>query len=244
MSFTLLTHNAYWLQGMPFEGTDPGAPRAEVLAGLAALYHSLNADALCVQELQSPEASAALSAELKLQSEYRSGKLFPQYGGAILFKAGAAAGDALVAGASVERFWLKVRLGAGAPAGAVLCNVHLPSGRQSSPEEAVRARVSELRGMLAAAPRPNLVAGDFNEPPGGGVQALMEAEGFVDLAARFGHGETDSHTRKHARRIDYIWASAAWAARAKSFHIPAPAELALGGARFLSDHLPLAVCFE
>jgi len=244
MAFTLLTHNTYWLQGMPFEGTDPGPARAEVVAGLAALYRTLNADVCCVQELQSLAAFEALADATGMRGFFRSGQRYKPYGGAVLFQDGEPAGDDSRSNVLVERFWLKVRLGAGPLSGVVLCNAHLPSGRQTSREDAAQARVEELRALIAAKPRPEIVAGDFNEPPGGGVQKLMEAQGFVDLAPKFGHGETDSHTRKHARRIDYVWVSAELLPRVKAFHVPEPAELALGGGRYLSDHLPLAVRFE
>jgi len=98
--------------------------------------------------------------------------------------------------------------------------------------------------MLDHAPAPGLVCGDFNEPPGGGVQQLMEARGFVDLAPRFGFGAADTHTSKRSRCVDYIWAQAALVPRVKSFRLAEPAELALDGGRYLSDHLPLVVTLE
>ncbi|MBI3828714.1 MAG: endonuclease/exonuclease/phosphatase family protein [Planctomycetes bacterium] len=244
MNFTLITHNAYWFQGMPFEGTAPGAPRAEIAAGLAKLYRKYGANALCLQEVQSNDAYAEIAVALGLEGQYRPGRTYAQYGGAVLWGQGEAAANDGAAAAPVERFWVKARLVLASGEWLALANVHLPSGRQSSKDEAAQSRLAELRGMLGAGPRPDVVAGDFNEPPGGGVQRLMEAEGYADLAVHFGHGETDTHTRKHARRIDYVWVREPLLKRARSYHVPEPAELALGGGRYLSDHLPVVASFE
>lgn len=244
VSLTLVTHNVYWFQGMPFEGTDPGAARAEVVAGLAKLYRGFGANALCLQEIQSHAACTEIAAALGLRGHYRAGRTYAQYGGAVLWGQGKAVANDEAAAAPVERFWVKARIEMTGGEGLVSANVHLPSGRQSSKDEAAQSRLAELRGMLGAGPKADVVMGDFNEPPGGGVQKLMQAEGFVDLAARFGHGETDTHTRKHARRIDYVWVREPLLKRARSYHVPEPAELALGGGRFMSDHLPVVVTFD
>ncbi|MCW8132603.1 MAG: endonuclease/exonuclease/phosphatase family protein [Planctomycetota bacterium] len=243
MSFTLLTHNAFWFQGMPFEGTAPGAARPEIMRGLARLYAELGANVLCVQEIQSPETAAALADALGLRFAYLPGRTYPVYGGAVFFREGETADTDRAHGFAVERFWLTLRVPVVETEEILVANVHLPSGRQSSKEDAERARVAELEALLAAGPAPAILCGDLNEMPGGGVQRRLEAAGYRDLAPAFGFGETDSHTRRRARRIDYIWAREDWAARAKRMRVLEPAALALPDGRYVSDHLPLLAEF-
>lgn len=240
MSLTIVTHNTYWLQGMPFEGTSPGAANPEITAGLAGLYRTLQPDVLCLQEIQSAEAAAMLAQALDMAHHYRAGQTYAQYGGACCFRRGGVASEDAAAARRPERFWFKLSIPDAAGA-LVICNVHLPSGRQSSPEAAAQARLDELRGMLEAPHRPDIVCGDFNAPPGGALQAFMEAQGFADPAPAFGCGELDTHTRRHARRIDYVWVRNALMPRVTNYAVAEPAALALPGGGYLSDHLPVAV---
>jgi len=240
VSLTIVTHNTYWMQGMPFEGTNPGAPNPEVLAGLADLYRAFQPDLLCLQEIQSAEAATTLAQALGMAHHYRAGQTYAQYGGACCFRHGSVAGDDAAAVQRPERFWFKLSIPDAAGALAI-CNVHLPSGRQSSPETAAQARLDELRGMLEAPPRPDIVCGDFNAPPGGMLQAFMEAQDFTDPAPAFGCGDLDTHTRRHARRIDYVWVRKTLLSRIMNYSLAEPAALALPGNRYLSDHLPVVV---
>ena len=144
---------------------------------------------------------------------------------------------------SHNAFWFKLRLG-GAWREWVVANVHLPSGAQTSPEEAARQRLDELTRMLSAPPLPDLVAGDFNEPPAGPAWQLLQEHGFRDAALACGAGALDTHTRRHSRRIDYIWVRAERAARLKNFRVVDPSALDLGGGRYLSDHLPVVATLE
>lgn len=71
-------------------------------------------------------------------------------------------------------------------------------------------RMAQAEGVLAfwrQRPR-TLVAGDFNETPGGPAIERLRAGGLTDLAAAAGKGgEPTFPALRPSRRIDYIWAS-------------------------------------
>jgi len=117
--------------------------------------------------------------------------------------------------------------------------VHLPSNRYAgSPSAGEAARVVELRRVLAEPPRPDVVAGDMNCPPGSAPYRIMSEAGYVDAAVAAGSATSE-------RRVDYVWIDAGQASRLTGF-------AALDGEGFrrvdaagtpwtLSDHAPLMV---
>jgi len=232
MSLTLMTHNVYWLQGMPFSSKNPGPPRENIVNGLLKIYRSIAPDILCLQEIQSLAAATRIWEGLNVSGHYIPGQKLQQYGGTIAGQVTEIAGQA---DASVERFWLKTRLTFNGWKG-ILCNIHLPSG-----DEKEEIRIQELQQMLDAPPRPDFVVGDFNELPSDGLHAFMERSGYLDAAQLLHAGDRSTVVEDENRRIDYIWVSALLRERVTSYRLIDAHELNLGEGRYLSDHLPVVV---
>lgn len=241
MPLTIVTHNLFWLQGAPFEGTDPGAARPEILAGLAECYRPLEPDVVCVQELQSESAFSQFANALERDGFYCAGNAHRAYGGAILFRHGRFVAQSVQTAIAAERFWMKIELTAGAWDGLIVANAHLPSGRQTSPDEARRRRLDELTALVSHLPRPDVVTGDFNEPPGGSAHELMTSLGYIDAALPSGAGAIGTNAAGQNRRIDYIWLDRKLAPALAGYEVLLAERLAdpSGKKKFLSDHLPV-----
>jgi len=232
----ILSLNAFWFQGVPFEGTDPGEPRPHVLSSIAAALRPLAPDALCLQEIQSPDALLAVSAKLpELAHEaYCAGAVFPQYGIAVLSRRPIAlllSTERLVP--PPQRAFQVFRVNA-----LTIAHIHLPSGRQEGRERAAGLRVAELGGILKAFPGIDVWAGDVNEPPGGAVDAFWRENDFVDAAAFTGQGHHPTAAAGR-NRGDRIAVRRALTDRLAAYGVM-PARRFLGPeGRPLSDHLPL-----
>jgi endonuclease/exonuclease/phosphatase family metal-dependent hydrolase len=161
----LLSHNVDWFQGHPFQGDRPGAVDDRVLRECVRLYRRLQPNVLCLQEIQSASAAAAVGAALAVGSQYLAGGDFPQYGGCVL-------SDAAVPVASPgelrpARIWQRFNLPVAGLLGSPLrcVNVHSPSDRQLGAASQTQ-RLSEFRAGLAESPPVDVILGDFNERPG------------------------------------------------------------------------------
>ena len=232
----ILSLNAFWFQGVPFEGTDPPAPRPHVVSRVAAALRPLTPDVLCLQEIQSSDALRPVKAEFPelAHQAYSTGAVFPQYGVAVLSRRP----TALIS--STERLvpppqrafqvsWVNA---------LTIAHIHLPSGRQEGVEQAARLRVAELRRILEAAPGIDVWAGDVNEPPGGGVDGFWAENGFVD-AAEFTGQDHHPTAASGQNRGDRIAVRRALTERLIAYGVM-PVRMFLGPeGRPLSDHLPL-----
>lgn len=123
----------------------------------------------------------------------------------------------------------------------VVC-VHL------SPHDAAARRSREIDVVLRRPrPRPTVVAGDFNDDPGGPARAALLASGCHDAWAER-HGEADGATnwtigartgRPPTQRLDYVFVPAGWSV-AECTVVDAPA----GELDCLSDHLPVVAVVD
>jgi endonuclease/exonuclease/phosphatase family metal-dependent hydrolase len=229
---TLITHNVYWMQGMPFQGKNPGPGRREIIDGLAALYRSLAPDVICLQEVQSEEAAQDIFSTLKVRGHYTRGGTFPQYGGSVLCNFA----DVVSRAENVERHWTKVRVMPADSSPLNVCSVHLPFGADKQ-----NIRIAELQVMVSSPPRPEIVCGDFNSLMDSEVHAEMVRQGYVDCAIESGCEHIASTTNPSGRRIDYVWIDSSLRNRLKGYRVIGAERLDLGGGRFLSDHLPVLV---
>lgn len=64
MRIRLVSHNAFWFQGVPFPSDEPGEPQPEVLEGLLTVYRALEPNLLCLQEVQPVECAQRLGMEV------------------------------------------------------------------------------------------------------------------------------------------------------------------------------------
>ena len=120
-----------------------------------------------------------------------------------------------------------------------VCNVHLPSARQVGETAAVRHRVQELARVVRT--RPQVVVGDFNEAPGGGVSDFMAGQGYVDAAVLT--NQALKPTSLAGKRGDQVWVHASCRGRVAGYGVLVEKDLAtsIEGKTHLSDHLPLWV---
>jgi endonuclease/exonuclease/phosphatase family metal-dependent hydrolase len=243
MALRIVSHNAFWFQGASFPSDSPGPPDGRVLHALAALYASLAPDVLCIQEVQDAETFAALAAAARMDGGYSPGRELPQYGGATLWRSPPAShADWRDAGAVPQRMWQVAALGG--THGLVVANVHLPSARQLSKEIAQQRRLAELEALLSCDPRPDVLAGDLNEQPGGPVGELLRSHGYADAAEAA--GQADRATKVGGGRGDYVWLSAAATRRLVEYGVAEGEGFRKGvsGGERLSDHLPLWVSLD
>lgn len=237
----ILCHNAFWFQGAPFEPEAPGEPEDGVFRALVALYRGLNADAICLQEVQGEAVFRRLREALRMRGAFRAGGRLRQYGGAMLWRSGARVADSGGVEDPPQRMWQVARVSVD-EGEVVVCNVHLPSARQLGRAAAAKRRVEELAAAVEAGP--DVVAGDFNEAPGGPVGAFLAEAGYVDTAVLA--GKEDTGTSLGGKRGDQIWVRAPWASRVIEYGVVPMAKLAasMDGKTHLSDHLPLWVRLE
>jgi len=237
-AMTILTHNVFWFQGVPFAGDEPGEPDGEIVNQLCVIYQQIGADVICLQEIQSRAAFDVVAERMGMDGCYCPGGSLVQYGGAVLWRSGCGRviDDSRAASPVPQRMWQIVEIG-----GLRLCNIHLPSARQLGAERAAAQRLAESQDAVGWCDmRPDVIAGDFNEPPGGPTGQWLARQGYVDAVA------TGQVTRLHKGRLDYIWIKASII----SDHLHRSAadweQLACdhAGKEALSDHLPLWIVLD
>lgn len=244
-TITVLSHNVFWFQGMPFAGDSPPAPDPVCMGALCEFYRAVSPDLLCLQEVQSVTAFEEAGLRLGMEGTYCPGRQLPQYGGAVYWKPGVARKirDSAEDDFPVQRMWQIVEIQKADGGVVPVANVHLPSARQLGREKAGIQRVRELEeAVLHGAPSPEVLVGDLNELPGQAVGAALERKGFKDAAVLFGADEFA--TRVKGGRGDYIWVTPQ--AGALSYKVTGRGKLvaAKEGKEFLSDHLPLWITLE
>jgi len=228
--------NTFWFQGVPFEGTNPGPPRTDILNAIAAVIAPLAPDLLCLQEIQSAQAFQTVKAAFDRLpfAEYAPGAVLPQYGLATLAR------WPLTPISSMpdleprpQRAFQVFRVKS-----LRVAHVHLPSGRQKGKEEAARLRLSELRQIREACDNIDLWLGDVNEPPGGPVSTFWQDNGFVDAALLTGHGHVPT-AAAGSNRIDRIVVSRRLSANVTTYGVLSCSRFRGPDGLPLSDHLPL-----
>ena len=233
----ILCHNVFWFQGVPFSPDSPGEPEVEVFQALMDLYRRLEPDVLCLQEVQSEQIFHDLRACLGMAGAYCAGGQLRQYGGATLWRSGAAFGDSRQAG--LQRMWQIAAISSEGSQDVTVCNVHLPSARQVGKTAAARQRVEELAGAVRT--RPQVVMGDFNEAPGGGVSDFMAGQGYGDAAVLT--DQAVKPTSLAGKRGDQVWVHVSRREQVTGYGVLMEEDLAtsIEGKTHLSDHLPLWV---
>lgn len=243
MTITVVSHNAFWMQGHPFDGDRPGGPVGPIVSGLAGHYRHVAPDVLCLQEIQSAEAFGAISAAMALPGSYAPGREHRQYGACTLSADARIMADSGSTRAPFTRAFQLIEVG---PKGRGLriANVHLPSGRQLGAAEGAARRLAELESILRHDPPPDILCGDLNERPGGAVSDYLAGQGFVNAAVIT--GKADRCTSIGGTRGDYIWVRQPVADRLRDYGVCPPADFRANvpGKTFLSDHLPLWISVE
>lgn len=232
----ILTHNVYWFQGSPSRwGTERVAEVPEVFDALCALYESVAADVLCLQEVHDRRLVDALAQRLGMASKFHAlGGLRTDYGGAILCRGDASFEDCTRE--PIEKPHERVHLRA-LFSNCALASVHLPSNRFANSAEAGDvARVDELTRVLNKTPKPNVVVGDLNCKPDSSPYQFMADAGYADAAVVV---KSDAVLK---RRVDYIWLDTEWADRLVRFEVLDEGVFcreSQGVPWVLSDHPPL-----
>jgi endonuclease/exonuclease/phosphatase family metal-dependent hydrolase len=123
----------------------------------------------------------------------------------------------------------------------LVANGHLPSSRQLPEEEAAARRIEELGAALTGRDRPQVVLGDFNEPPGGALGAFLRRQGYRDAAVETGNEARG--TTPGGKRGDQIWVCETLAARISGYGVLSESRMRAEhlGKQHLSDHFPLWV---
>ena len=239
---TIVTHNAYWFQGAPSRwGDEQPTPHKAILTALIDLYRSLEPDVLCIQEAPDADTVTHLAESLGMEaSAYAAGGILPAYGGAMLV------GDTAAvlydwtdgSGKPHERVCLEAHVPIFEGRLLRVVNLHLLSNRYDPVEVAAQRRVSELHRLLDRNPRPDVIAGDMNSPPGEEVSRTLSAAGYVDAAELARQGDRPT---TQSRRIDYVWLGRDVAEGLTSYEVIDDDRFRAPGGGLLSDHFPVCV---
>lgn len=240
-TLTILSHNVFWFQGVPFLTDKPPEAHSEVLSRLCAIYQQGKPDVICLQEIQSQETFERIATHLGMNGCYCPGTMLRQYGGATLWRSGhgALVRDSQSALVPTQRMWQIVEI-KGGDCGLRIGNVHLPSSRHLGREGAQAQRIAELNDLISCREtQPDVIVGDFNEQPAGPLGESLQGQAYVDTAVSTAC--TALSTNLGGGRGDYIWIRKQIEARLKTYGVAAQQELACQamGKDFLSDHLPL-----
>lgn len=229
--------NVFWFQGRPFPSAEPGPPTPGVFAGLVRYYRRLDPDVLCLQEVQTEAVFRDLAEEVGLDGCYCPGGGLPQYGGVVLWRRGRPVLDSRSAAEPPERMWQVAEVPT-AEGPLTVANVHLPSNRHLGEAESAHRRLAEMAEVLDRG-EPDIVAGDFNEQPGGPITRFLGERGYSDVAAITGRLELA--TTPKGRRNDQLWVQGAVAGRIVAYDVAARSEMRadVPGKDYLSDHFPL-----
>ena len=246
MALTIVTHNAYWFQGVPtLWPEERAAARPEVIDRLAKLYAGLAPDLLCIQEVPDEQVAAELAGHLAMHFCFAPGGKLKAYGAAIFSKPDTGGLRNLTEQVGpAERTCLHAAIRRDGGLVQNVLAVHLPSNRYAPFEQAERQRVAELGAALDLAGGVDVVVGDFNSEPSSAPYRFMIERGFRD-AAELGNCTDRLTGAKH--RVDYIWLGRRAAAGFRGFRVLGPEGFAgeLGGRkRMLSDHYPLVLELE
>ena len=244
--FTVLSHNVFWFQGVPFPTDRPPAPDLEVLNRLCAIYRKINPDVICLQEIQSRETLEMVSEHLGMTGCYCAGTTLPQYGGAVLWHPNDGRQDhnSQESAVKTQRMWQTVEVKVD-DRSLRICNIHLPSERQLGRERAAAQRMTELQDMIRGCETGlDIIAGDFNEQPAGPASECLERHGYVDAAVLL--DSSDDPTNIGGGRGDYIWIKRQTANCVLTYDVAGKQELAFRdtGKQYLSDHYPLWINVE
>jgi len=244
MPTTILSQNIYWFVGTPFRGNPPGEANPSVVDGLADIWRELTPDIVCLQEIPSQQGydlvrSALAERSLPADGLYLPGVEIERYGGAVFHRTGRFITDSAQSGVDTQRIWQIVDVVLGPNDTLRVANVHLPSNRVIGPEAGTKLRVEEMRTMLDTVGQPDIICGDCNDPPRGGVWNLLAERGYHDSADLA--GQPDSVTTLGDKRIDYIFVSDRIAHRFDSYGVVPAHRLAtdIPNLEYLSDHLPV-----
>jgi len=240
----ILSHNTFWFQGTPFSTDDPPEPDKSILFSLRDVYRALEPDVICLQEIQSRKAFNVISEAMDFTGSYCEGNGLAQYGGAILYRKGRPIADSHGSPGGTQRIWQICEVRTGGTRCLRVCNIHLPSRRQLSADQAAERRLAELSEVVHQASAPEVIAGDFNEEPGGEAGEYMSEHGYLDAAALTDRSSLS--TTLGGKRADYIWLHHSLRECVVGYCVltaeqcagPAP------GKEYLSDHLPLWVTLD
>ena len=244
--FTALSHNAFWFQGTPFPTDQPPAPDMEVVKRLCAIYREVDPDVICLQEIQNRETLDAVAEHLAMRGSYCPGTALPQYGGGVFWHPdrGRPMRNSQGSAVRTQRMWQAVEA-TGSDCRLRIGNVHLPSERQLSREQAAAQRLAELEDLIASAEAGlDIIVGDFNEQPDGPVGECLARHGYVDAAATSDRARAPTNIAEG--RGDQIWIKQRMSDRGLMHDVADKQRLARrdAGRHYLSDHLPLWITVE
>lgn len=236
---TIVSHNAFWFQGHPFETDAPEDPVADIVAPLVELYRTKSPDVICLQEIQSEYAFRRIRDALGMAGSYCPGGHYCQYGGATFWMRGKPIVDIRSVNRLPQRMWQITSVARHGLDPLTIANIHLASARHLGEHGAAPSRIQDMEQMLNQKVHPLVIAGDFNEAPDGGVSEFLSAQGYVDTAPLTGHPDISTGINK--ARSDQIWVHDAIRDRVMKFGIFPRAKLQTNapGKELLSDHQPL-----
>jgi endonuclease/exonuclease/phosphatase family metal-dependent hydrolase len=202
-TFTLLNHNIFWQQGMPYESKGEHPPIPAIKNELIKLYYSLDVDFLCLQELQSENACKDIADAFGFKNwQWTPGKNQKPYG---IMMASSYSGEF-----TDHRTWdlpdedtpQRALMTFQIHQGLKIANLHLPSGRNLSTRTKEQSHVSEIELLMEQ--QPDLVVGDFNALHFEEAGNILRSRGYAH-ASDSPFGNQNRTCVKQPREIDHVW---------------------------------------
>ncbi len=242
-TFKILSHNVYWLQGVPFETDQPGLPRESIVSGLFDLYTPLNIDLYCFQEIQSQEAANQVASLFNQNVNYSSGNELIQYGGLCSSALQIKAVD--THNMDFNRLCQVIDITVGKNQFRI-ANIHLPSNRQLGAAASQLKKRAEMSQLLETFNDIDIICGDFNNYEGSDIYQCLLDFNYVDTAEIFNRKDESSVIGDTKRRGDFIWVTPSLSTQVCAYDIISKDRLQIthGDKTYLSDHLPVTITLE
>ncbi len=193
----LLSQNVYWFQGHPSENDMQEPVHEQAYYANLGLFKTLNPDVMVLQEIQSDSVAKRLAQDLEMEYFYQEGVELKRYGGAFLFKNHLNCQIKKTENYPFQRLHQLILLG-----DFLISNVHLPSTRQLTSQEACAKRLAEMAFVVSQ--KPDLICGDFNETEKGQVYAFLTESGYTDTVLKNSYNNVATTTIK-GRRGDFVF---------------------------------------
>lgn len=236
----IICQNVYWFQGYPAE-VNRDIINAKAYEALLEIYRTIQADIILLQEIQSEIVAQKIATDLGMKYFYNAGQEINCYGGVVLYRPNLKVDQ--IANKFEEKFQRVYQI-VSVPfqnKKISLCNVHLPSDAQLSPELAEQKRKVEMSLLVSL--KPDLICGDYNENEGASRQLfdLLESQNYYDAILH--NIQNNRATKIKDKRGDFIFVKSElkqsvdyfYTVDLKQYKIDKNEDI------FLSDHFPLVI---
>lgn len=236
----IICQNVYWFQGYPAE-VNREIVNSSAYNSLLKIYQSIQADIILLQEIQNEKTAQKIANDLEMKYFYNAGEEIKWYGGVVLYKPHLNVEQ--VSNKFEEQFQRVYQIVTVSiqDKKIKLCNVHLPSDAQLSPEMAEKKRKVEMSLLIGL--QPDLICGDFNENEGASRQLfdLLESHKYFDAISY--NCQSNRASKIKDKRGDFIYVKNDLESMIDFFYTVDLKQYKIDNRddHYLSDHFPIVL---